>query len=205
MKLSDEILELVPVEMVKNPAYTERCETNWRTMLACYDSEQAALDAVRLNPAVILPYGFDAWNRAQNIAGSYKVLQELLDSEAEVQQIIRQNPGVLGCVPKQLANATASNIRLAAGFASAADTVLGPAKRFLSALPGWDESSVVREDEEEELALPEMNVDGKSYLYDAAGDFMGIEHLVLTLDGVPFGTFDPETDEVEECEFEFEE
>ena len=74
------------------------------------------MEAVRLNPAVVLPYGFDAWNRAENIAGSYKVLQELLDNEAEVQEIIRKNPGVLGCVPKQLRNATAANIRIAAGW-----------------------------------------------------------------------------------------
>ena len=54
-------------------------------------------------------------------------------------------------------------------------------------------------------ALPAMDVDGTNYLYDAAGDFMGVEHLVLTEEGTPFGVFDPETNSVEECDFEFEE
>ena len=105
--------------------------------------------------------------------------------------------------------------------------MLGPAKRFLNKLPGWDESAnegplaaiekglndaradigedLARArggDDEEELALPEMTVEGVgTFLYDAAGEAVGVEHALFTEDGEPWGVYDPETGEAQEAEF----
>ena len=111
-----------------------RSEANWKAVLSCFPTEEAALEAVKSNSALIVPYGYDAGNRASNIVGSYQVLQDKLDDEAEVLEVITKNPGVLGCVPSALEAASARDIRLGAGFAKGVDTVLGPAKRFLSSL-----------------------------------------------------------------------
>ena len=89
------------------------------------------MEAVKLSAAVILPYGFDAANRATNIAGSYAVLCEMLDDEADVLDVITKNPGVLGCTPKGLQSSKAGDIRRAAGFAAGFSSVLGPARDFL--------------------------------------------------------------------------
>ena len=60
------------------------------------------------------------------------------------------------------------------------------------------------DDEEEELELPTIEVDGKSYLYDEDGDYSGINHLLLTEEGTPVGTYDKETNKVTILEFEEE-
>ena len=54
------------------------------------------------------------------------------------------------------------------------------------------------------LVLPEMKVDGQTFLYDEYGDHIGVEHLLLTMDGEPWGLWDPEAKVAEECEFEDE-
>ena len=54
------------------------------------------------------------------------------------------------------------------------------------------------------LVLPEMKVDGQTFLYDEYGDHIGVEHLLLTMDGEPWGLWDPEANVAEECEFEDE-
>ena len=122
-------------------AEAESTAENWAALRECFPTEAEALAAVEKNPATLLPYGFDSENRAENIRGSYGVLQDVLESEAEVQEVLVKNPGVLGCIPRQLAKASADDIKRAASVANGFDAVLGPAKRFLNNLPGWDESA----------------------------------------------------------------
>jgi hypothetical protein len=208
-------------------AEAESTAENWAALRECFPTEAEALAAVEKNPATLLPYGFDSENRAENIRGSYGVLQDVLESEAEVQEVLVKNPGVLGCIPRQLAKASADDIKRAASVANGFDAVLGPAKRFLNNLPGWDESANegplaaiekglndaradIGEDlarargggEEEELALPELTIEGVgTFLYDAEGEAVGVEHALFTEDGEPWGVYDPETGEAQEAEF----
>ena len=175
----------------------------------------------------MVPYGFDAGNRARNIAGSYKVLQEMLDDDDDVLELITKNPGVLGCVPEQLAQSSARDVRVAAGVAAGFEFVLGPAKRFLTSQTWWDEkkSSVLVDgqmrvvgsgaaDAADELELEELEFDGETFLFDAAGAYNGEKNLLLAQRGeewdaqlaklrpawVPYGTWDPETEMLEEYE-----
>ena len=60
------------------------------------------------------------------------------------------------------------------------------------------------DDEEEEMELPDIEVDGKVYLYDEDGAYSGINHLLLTEEGSPVGTYDKETNKVTILEFEEE-
>ena len=113
-------------------AEAESTVENWAALRECFPTEAEALAAVEKNPATLLPYGFDSENRAENIRGSYGVLQDVLESEAEVQEVLVKNPGVLGCIPRQLAKASADDIKRAASVANGFDAVLGPAKRFLN-------------------------------------------------------------------------
>ena len=226
MKLPSSVAAVVP-EAVRDLPVTE---ANWKAVLSCFPTEEAAATAVKLNNAILLPYGFDASNRAANIAGSYKVLRELLQDEGEVLEVITKNPGVLGCVPAELAKSDANTIRMAAGFVSGVDSVLGPAKSFLTGLGWWDEKTKgVRVDgqlravdtragaEESslvELELEEIELDGETFLYDASGLYNGEKNLLLAQRGeewdadlakarpvwVPFGTWDPETQLLEEYE-----
>ena len=92
MAIPPQVAELIP-EAVRE---LDATEANWNALLACYPTEEAAKEAVRTNVALVVPYGFDAGNRARNIAGSYKVLQEMLDDDDEVLELITKNPGVLG-------------------------------------------------------------------------------------------------------------
>ena len=46
---------------------------------------------------------------------------------------------VLGCNPDALSRASAAQVRNAANVAFAFESVLGPVRRFLQGLPGWDE------------------------------------------------------------------
>ena len=210
---------------------------------ACYP-EDAALDAAANGLAVILPYGADspvsgflemdmAVDRSENIAGSYKVLADKLETEQEVLDVITKNPGVLGCIPEQLEGASADDIRRAASFAGGINSFLSPARSFLQSTSWWDEGKakmkekreaaatagddddeepwdplfvgpVGTEDEDEDedsLYFPEIVFDGVSYLYDLKGRYNGIEHVLLTMEGEPFGVWNPDTREPEECEF----
>ena len=66
------------------------------------------------------------------------------------------------------------------------------------------ESEADSSDDEEELDLPTIEVDGKKYLYDEDGDYAGIKNLILSEDATPVGTYDKETKEVTLLEFEEE-
>ena len=197
-----------------------KAEENWDAMKACYASEDAAIAAAVKLAAVILPYGPGAERRVEYIEGCYEVLQDLLDSEEEVQEILTKNPGVLGINPAQLAKASADDVRRAASIADGVDNVLRPARAFFQGLSWWDEGlerptvwfqeaeKLAEEDDEDEddeddedFVLPELMVDGVAYLYDESGEYNGIPHVLFTLDGVPWGVYDPETKTKEEVEF----
>ena len=142
--------------------------------------------------------------------------------EATVLEIITRNPGVLGCVPEQLERANPSDIRRAATIAGGFSDALGPARRFLQATSWWDEGKgklaappeppakpgwdplgfgASKEEDDDELLLPQIVFDGVTYLYDLKGEYNGIEHVLLTLEGEPVGVWNPETQEPEEVEF----
>ena len=245
MRMSDRAADLLPSEVRYNAIFCQAAEANWDGFRACYPSEDAALDAAANGLAVILPYGADspvsgflemdmAVDRSENIAGSYKVLADKLETEQEVLDVITKNPGVLGCIPEQLEGASADDIRRAASFAGGINSFLSPARSFLQSTSWWDEGKakmkekreaaatagddddeerwdplgfvgpVGTEDEDEDedsLYFPEIVFDGVSYLYDLKGRYNGIEHVLLTMEGEPFGVWNPDTREPEECEF----
>ena len=165
-----------------------------------------------------------AVNRAENIAGCAEVLRAKFEGEEEdtVLDIITRNPGVLGCVPEQLERANPGDIRRAASIAGGFSDAFGPARRFLqgtswwdegkgkqaappepAAKPGWDPLGFGSKGdaENEELLLPQIELEGKMYMYDLKGEYNGIEHVLLTLEGEPVGVWNPETQEPEEVEF----
>jgi hypothetical protein len=168
-----------------------------------------------------------AVDRSENIAGSYSVLQETLADDAEVLDVISKNPGVLGCVPRALESASADDILRAASIASGVTNVLGGARRFLTSQSWWDEGASKRDEatkggeaqsvwdplglsgdkggaeegSDDELLLPTITLEGVEYMYDWKGDFNGIEHVLLTMEGEPVGVWNPETQEPEEVEF----
>ena len=86
-------------------AEAESTAENWAALRECFPTEAEALAAVEKNPATLLPYRFDSENRAENIRGSYGVLQDVLESEAEVQEVLVKNPGVLGCIERTTSSA----------------------------------------------------------------------------------------------------
>jgi len=202
MRMPEELVSLLPVAVRRTPEYRAAAEENWEAFRLCFDAEPAALDAARRCLAVILPYGFDAPRRAANIAGSYAVLREMLSDEAEVRAVIAKNPGVLGCQPQGLRASDAATIRRAASVASGVSQLLAPARGFLLGTTWWDEDK--SKEEAEVLQLPELVVEGRAFLYDKYGEYNGVEHLLLTEEGEPWGVWDPEAEVAEECEFEEE-
>lgn len=234
MRLPQSVYDLLPGAVTNHAIFYQAAEANWRALRACYPTEEAALAAVTDSRAVLLPYGADqqisgfyelglAVDRSSRIARCYEVLQEKLDGEAETLEIITKNPGVLGSFPSGLEKASADDIRRAASVASGVNGFFGPARRFVESTTWWDEGVVKStdaapapapwplgpgaadaSDEEEEVELPEVVLDGTTYLYDFAGRCMGIEHLLYTAEGEPVAVWNPETQEAEEVEIEME-
>ena len=60
-------------------------------------------------------------------------------------------------------------------------------------------------EDDEECSVVEMTIDGVTYLYDEAGDYAGVAHLLLTPEGTPIGVYDVELGQVELKEFTFDE
>merc|ERR1711871_1282464 len=107
------------------------------------------------------------------------------------------------------------DIRRAASIASGVESVFGPARRFLQSTSWWDEGASAKPkeaspppafdplgfgsstedaaDEDGELLLPQIVIDGETYMYDFEGEYNGIEHVILTLDSEPVGVWNPET------------
>uniref|UniRef100_A0A7S0LN90 Uncharacterized protein n=1 Tax=Coccolithus braarudii TaxID=221442 RepID=A0A7S0LN90_9EUKA len=128
--LPERVAEVLPSSVLADEAVVPL----WRALRAVYPSEEAAVAAARRNSAVLMPY----MNTPEKIRGSWGVVQELCGDDAL--DIITRNPGVLGCDPDALAQANADQVRSAANVANVFETVLGPARRFLQSLPGWDET-----------------------------------------------------------------
>ena len=240
MKMPKTALDLLPVEVTDHAIFAMAAERNWNAFRECYPSEEECIEALRINVAVVLPYGADsvssgfyelgeAVDRSGNIAGSYAVLQEKLDGSDAVLDVITKNPGVLGCIPSKLEKAEADDITRAASIASGIDGVLGPARRFLKSQSWWDEGMANKakeppstEDssgpignfnplgfgeakdkaaEDGELQLPTIEVEGVEYLYDFKGDFNGVEHVLITMEGEAVAVWNAEEQEFEAAEF----
>lgn len=187
----------------------------------------AALDVSRV---VILPYGEDSVDysegvdRSDTITGCYNVLCETLDDSSEVLEVISKNPGVLGCPPAELAKAKAEDIRRTTAVASGISGAFAPVRNFFGAQSWWDEDSKPAQepdssgsvwdrlgfggdgaadddDDDEPLELPELVIDGVSYLYDLEGKLFGIEQAILTEEGEPVAIWNPELADAERAEF----
>ena len=235
MRLPPSVLDLLPGAVTNHAIFCQAAEANWDALCACYPTEEAALAAVTDSRAILLPYGADqsvsgfyelglAVDRSSKISSCFQVLQEKLDSEAQVLEVITKNPGVLGSMPSGLEKASADDVRRAASVASGVNGFFGPARRMVEATSWWDEGKLERKDAEsspfdplalfgdaaapagdEEFELPGVVLDGTSYLYDFDGRSMGIEHLLFTEEGEPVAVWNPETQEVEEVEIVDEE
>lgn len=219
MRMPDAVRAMLPAGVREHAIFNQAAEANWDAIRSCYPSEEAALEAITECTAIILPYGADstvagfyqlglAVDRSDKITGSYEVLQSKLEDDAEVLEIVTKNPGVLGCVPAGLEKASADDIRRGAFLVSGASNVFGPARRFLQSTSWWDEGlgktqepsspAVVDEDgDDAPMELPEIVLDGVSYMYDFCGSFRGVQHLLLDDEGEPVAVWNPETDEVE--------
>lgn len=112
-------------------------EKLWRALRKCYPTEEAAITAVERSQVVILPY----LNSERNIQGCWKVVRDMADTEEMALEIITKNPGVLTCEPAQLAESSIEAVRNAANAVNAIESVLGPLRRLLRGLPGWDETA----------------------------------------------------------------
>ena len=227
MRMPDAVRAMLPAGVREHAIFNQAAEANWDAIRACYPSEEAALEAIKECTAIVLPYGADstvagfyelglAVDRSDKITGSYEVLQSKLDSEAEVLEVITKNPGVLGCIPSGLEQASADDIRRGASLVSGANAVFGPARRFLQSTSWWDEglgktqeppspTATSEDDDDAPMELPEIVLDGVSYMYDFTGSYMGVQHLLLDEEGEPVAVWDPETEEVQEVEFVDEE
>lgn len=231
MRMPSAVISKLPAEVKENAVFALAAQANWEALCACYQSEEAAIEAVEINFAVVLPYGAEsvaagfyeldeAVDRSENIAGSFEVLESKLEGD-ELREVLSSNPGVLGCVPSQLEKASASDIKRAAAVASAAENVFGPARRFLQSTSWWDEgaanvakerearesesggggAAAAADDEEEELLLPTVEIEGVEYMYDRKGAYNGVEQVLLTLGCDPVGVWNPLTCEAEPCDF----
>jgi hypothetical protein len=66
-----------------------------------------------------------------------------------------------------------------------------------------DEDDYDYNDDSDAVSLPKKEIGGETYLFDAVGNYAGLENLVLTLKGKPIGTWDEnEPDQVQFCEFD---
>jgi len=100
----------------------------WGRLKTIYPSEEAALNAVKRNSALVLPY----LNRPYNIDGSWKVLLGMM-SEEEALDVVTKNPGVLASNPQGLAGSNAAAIKQAAGVVDVVEAVPVPLRFGASA------------------------------------------------------------------------
>lgn len=81
----------------------------YNRILDIYPSEEAALEAIGRNSALVLPY----LNKPFHIDGSWVVLKQMM-SEAEALEVVTKNPGLLTCNPIGLKGASADDVKRAA-------------------------------------------------------------------------------------------
>ena len=53
-------------------------------------------------------------------------------------------------------------------------------------------------EDEDKLELPSLMVGGTEYLYDESGECFGVKHVLFSMDGEPWGVYDPATGTAEE-------
>ena len=90
----------------------------YNRVLHVYPNEDAALEAIARNSALVLPY----LNKPFHIDGSWQVLTEKM-SEAEALEVITKNPGVLTSNPIGLRGASADEIKRAAAVVDVVEAV----------------------------------------------------------------------------------
>ena len=93
----------------------------WKALRQCYATEEAAVAALRVNPALCYPWV----STASKIMGSYAVIVELCGKDAAI-EVITKNPGALGNDPIRLRASSGDDIIGAARFAAAAGAVQAP-------------------------------------------------------------------------------
>ena len=108
---------MLPAVALQDPAVLPL----WRALRECYPSEDAAIDAVKNNKALLLPWA----SSTDNIRGSYRVLVDVLANKDEVSKVLTQNPGVLGCDPDRLQLSSADEIRGVATMTAAVGRLRG--------------------------------------------------------------------------------
>ena len=119
MKLPARVIELLPQRALADP---KAVAPLWRATRACYPNEDAAIDAIKLNKALLLPWV----SSKESIEGSFRVLCETLGSRDEAVKVVTLNPGVLGCDPKRLSLSSADEIKSVAATAAALGSLRGP-------------------------------------------------------------------------------
>ena len=214
MSLPSAVRTLLPEAVKQHAIFAQAAESNWMALRACYPSEEAALAAVTECRPVLLPYGADslvsgfyelglAVDRSTKVGECFEVLKQKLNDDAEVLEVITKNPGVLGCVPEALEKQSSAEIRRFAALAGGLNGFFGPARRMAESSSSWDEgvASPRERGEDEAVELPEVVLEGNTYLYDFFGQVMGVEQLLLTEEGEPVAVWNPETQEVELAEF----
>ena len=92
----------------------------WKAVRACYPSEEAALAALKRNPALCLPWACSV----PAIRGSYAYILEGCGEEAAL-DVITKNPGALGNDPTRLRRSGAQEIIGAANLAAALGSLQG--------------------------------------------------------------------------------
>ena len=62
-------------------------------------------------------------------------------------------------------------------------------------------SQIHKAAEDGELQLPTIEVEGVEYLYDFKGEFNGVEHVLITMEGEAVAVWNAEEQEFEAAEF----
>ena len=93
-------------------------EPLWKAFRAVYRSEDAAVEALTKNEAVILPF----INRPENIKASWAAIKDKFDPD-EAAEIVRRNPGILANRPGDLESSSVGEIRASMKFVTLLDGV----------------------------------------------------------------------------------
>lgn len=150
MRMPDAVHDCLPAGVKSNACFYIASECNWNALCKCFPTEAEAIAAVQESNAVILPYGADspvsgfvelsaAVDRSANIAGCYEVLQSKLGDDTT--SVISRNPGILGCDPSQLEEASGDDIRRTTSVASGISSAFAPLRNFLKSTDWWDEDA----------------------------------------------------------------
>jgi len=121
-RLPEAVYRLLPDVILRTPADAAAVAALWRAVCKVYPSEEAAAAAVVNTPSLILPWV----NTPSNVAGSFAVLVDILDSTESAQDVISKNPGILACNPQRLALSSAGEIKAVAAIRATLSTLARP-------------------------------------------------------------------------------